>query len=99
MEYFMIFVVPTLLMFGIMWILLIRPQQKKQQSHQAMVAQVKKGDHIETIGGISGVISVVKTETVFLKTASSEIEINKLAIATVKVKEEVENKAAVKQEA
>jgi preprotein translocase subunit YajC len=49
-------------MFVIMWFLLIRPQQKKQKEHQAMLKNLKRGDRIVTAGGIVGVITGV-TET------------------------------------
>ncbi|PIU31026.1 MAG: preprotein translocase subunit YajC [Syntrophobacteraceae bacterium CG07_land_8_20_14_0_80_61_8] len=49
--------VPLLLMVGIFYFLLIRPQQKKQKDHQSMLAALKKGDRIITQGGIHGTIA------------------------------------------
>ena len=52
---------PSLLIFGGMflfiYLFLIRPQQKKQKEHQAMVNSLQKGDRILTSGGILGVIT------------------------------------------
>jgi preprotein translocase subunit YajC len=45
--------------FGIMYFLLIRPQQKKVKSHQAMVAALRRGDQVVTQGGLIGKVSKV----------------------------------------
>ena len=50
---------PLILIFGVFYILLIRPQQKKVKEHKAMVESLKKGDKIVTSGGITGTISRV----------------------------------------
>ena len=50
--------VPLILIFGIMYFLLIRPQQKKMKDHKAMVEQLRRGDQVLTQGGI--VAKVVK---------------------------------------
>ena len=49
-----------LLMFGVFYFILIRPQAKKQKEHQAMLAALGKGDQVVTRGGIIGKISGVK---------------------------------------
>lgn len=54
--------IPMVLIFGIMWFFLIRPQQKKMKEHQAMVAALRRGDQIVTQGGILGKVSKVKEE-------------------------------------
>jgi preprotein translocase subunit YajC len=48
---------PIILMLGIMWFLLIRPQQKKQKEHREMLDNLKKGDQIITSGGLYGRIT------------------------------------------
>jgi preprotein translocase subunit YajC len=50
---------PIILMLGIMWFLMIRPQQKKQKEHREMLNNLKKGDMIVTSGGIYGRITGV----------------------------------------
>lgn len=52
--------VPLILIFGIMYFLLIRPQQKKVKEHQKMVAALRRGDQVVTQGGIIGKVSKVK---------------------------------------
>ncbi|WP_372604964.1 preprotein translocase subunit YajC [Actibacterium sp.] len=54
---------PLLLIFGIMYFLMIRPQQKKVKEHKAMVEALRRGDQIVTAGGLIGKVSKVKDET------------------------------------
>ena len=61
MEAFAQFV-PLLLIFGIMYFLLIRPQQKKVKEHQAMVAALRRGDTVVTQGGLIGKVVKVKED-------------------------------------
>ncbi len=51
---------PLILIFGIMYFLLIRPQQKKMKEHQAMVEAVRRGDQVVTQGGLIGKVAKVK---------------------------------------
>ncbi|WP_019953889.1 preprotein translocase subunit YajC [Yoonia vestfoldensis] len=51
-----------LLIFGIMYFLLIRPQQKRLKEHQAMLAALRRGDQVVTQGGVVGKIVKVKDE-------------------------------------
>lgn len=53
---------PLILIFGIMYFLLIRPQQKRAKEHKAMVEAVRRGDTVLTQGGIIGKISKVKED-------------------------------------
>jgi preprotein translocase subunit YajC len=50
---------PLILIFGIMYFLLIRPQQKKMKDLKAMVEGVRRGDEVLTGGGIVGKITKV----------------------------------------
>ena len=47
---------PLILIFGVFYILLIRPQQKKVKQHREMLNNLKRGDKIITSGGIIGKI-------------------------------------------
>ena len=42
------FFIPLILMFGVFWILVFRPQQRRVKEHQAAINAVKKGDEDET---------------------------------------------------
>jgi preprotein translocase subunit YajC len=50
---------PIIAIFAVMYFLMIRPQQKKQKEHQAMLTSIQKGDKIQTSGGILGTITGV----------------------------------------
>jgi preprotein translocase subunit YajC len=50
---------PLILIFGIMYFLLIRPQQKKAKDHKAMVEALRRGDQVLTAGGIVGKVAAV----------------------------------------
>lgn len=48
--------------FGIMYFLLIRPQQQKLKDHQALVSALRRGDMVVTAGGILGKVTKVKED-------------------------------------
>ena len=76
--------IPLLLIVLIMYFFMIRPQNKKQKETEKMIAALKKGDKVVTIGGIHGVISSTKENTVIVKVDDgAKIEFNRSAIATV----------------
>jgi preprotein translocase subunit YajC len=50
---------PLILIFGIMYFLLIRPQQKKMRQLKAMIDAVRRGDQVLTAGGIVGKVTKV----------------------------------------
>ena len=54
--------VPLILVFGIMYFLLIRPQQQKVRQHQAMVAALRRGDQVVTGGGLLGKVTKVRDD-------------------------------------
>ncbi|MBQ5632938.1 MAG: preprotein translocase subunit YajC [Treponema sp.] len=75
---------PMIAIFAIFYFFLIRPQNKKQKETEKMIAALKKGDKVVTIGGIHGVISSTKEKTVVVKVDdNTKIEFNRTAIATV----------------
>ena len=94
-------VLPIALIFVIFYVFIIRPQNKKQKETQKMIDALKKGDKVVTIGGIHGVISSVKDQTVIVKVDDdAKIEFTRSAIASVIVdkpaKEKEEEKTAEK---
>ena len=52
-------IVPTMLIIGIMYFLMIRPQQKRLKEHRDMVASIRRGDTVVTSGGIVGKVTKV----------------------------------------
>lgn len=53
-------ILPLILIMGIMYFLLIRPQQKKLKEHKAMVEALRRGDTVVTQGGVIGKVVKVK---------------------------------------
>jgi preprotein translocase subunit YajC len=51
--------VPFVLIFVIMYVLIIRPQQKRAKAHQEMIKNVRRGDQIVTTGGLIGKVNKV----------------------------------------
>ena len=76
--------VPMLLIFGVFYLLLIRPQQKKQRELQATIAELKTGDKVVTTGGVIGVITAVRDTSFLIRSADKSIlEIARSAVAGV----------------
>jgi preprotein translocase subunit YajC len=57
---------PLIIIFGIFYFMLIRPQQKKAREHKDMLEKLKKGDKIITSGGLYGEIYALTPTTVTL---------------------------------
>ena len=78
------FLLPMVVIFAAFYFLLIRPQQKKQKAHTALISALKEGDEILTAGGILGKITGVSDHYVTLKIADNvEIKIQKTTVTSV----------------
>lgn len=93
----MTMLVPMVAVFVIFYFLMIRPQRKKEKDRQTMIGAVKKGDKITSIGGIKGVVTSVKENTVMVKVDdNAKLEFTKAAISSVDViKDDGGDKTAV----
>ena len=60
-------------MFVVFYFLIIRPQRKRQQDQQAILAALKPGDRIITIGGIYGQIDTITDENIVIKVESGNV--------------------------
>ncbi len=56
----------VVVVFGLMWVLVIRPQQQRVRAHAALIAGLKVGDEVVTTGGILGSIVNVDEEIVLI---------------------------------
>ncbi len=84
--------VPMALMMVIAYVIMIRPQRRRQREHEERVKQVKAGDRIVTNGGIHGTIAAVKEGTFMMKIADNvKLEIEKGNIMRILSSEEVED--------
>lgn len=72
------------IMLGIFYFLLIRPQQKKAKEHRALLEALKKGDSVVTAGGVFGKVTALDENVVTLEIATGvNIKIKKGHIAEV----------------
>ena len=74
-----------LLLIPVLYLVMIRPQQKRQKQWQGMLAAIKAGDRVTTAGGIRGIILSIKDDGIVIKVAPDGIkmEVAKNAIASV----------------
>jgi preprotein translocase subunit YajC len=83
-------VLPFALIFGIMYFLILRPQQKKAKQHQEMVKNMRRGDSVITSGGLMGKITKVVDDNEIEVEVSDGVRIRQMRgmIAEVRAKGE-----------
>ena len=75
---------PLVLIIGIFYFLILRPQNKKQKETKRMLEALKKGDRVVTIGGIHGVIQTVKESSVIVRVdENTKLEFSRSAISSI----------------
>ncbi len=81
---------PFVLIIGVFYMMLVRPNQKRQKQWSEMLAGLKPGDRITTTGGMRGIILALRDETITLRLPPDnlKVEIVKSAIASVTTNEE-----------
>jgi preprotein translocase subunit YajC len=79
---------PMLLIIGVFYLLLIRPQQQRQRKLQETIATLKAGDRVVTTGGVIGTITSVKDTSFLIRSADKSIlEITRGAVAGIEEEE------------
>jgi preprotein translocase subunit YajC len=68
-------IVMMLVMFGIFYFILIRPQAKKQKEHQSMLAKLGKGDEVITRGGVIGKITGVSDDGILVLELQEKVRV------------------------
>ena len=83
-------IVTFVLMIGIFYFLMYRPQKKQEKEQQQMRNSIEVGDEITTIGGIIGRVVAIKDETLVIETSKerTKIRILRSAVRSVDVKAE-----------
>ena len=80
----MSFLIVLVVLFGVVWLMMIRPQRRRQAAQQALLDQVSPGDEVITAGGMYGVVRDVDDDTISLEVApGTNVKIARRAIATV----------------
>ncbi|MBR5736229.1 MAG: preprotein translocase subunit YajC [Bacteroidales bacterium] len=75
------FLLMIVLIFVVMWLFMIRPQQKKQKEVEKFRQGLKKGDKVVTIGGIYGTVAEVKENTLILEVDQNvKIKVDKSSV-------------------
>ena len=75
---------PLVLMFGVLYLVMIRPQMKRQKETKAMLESLGVGDEVVTVGGIMGKVTALKDQVVTVEiSAGTEVQLQKGAITTV----------------
>jgi preprotein translocase subunit YajC len=74
-----------LLLIPVLYLMVFRPQQKRQKQWQEMLSDLKTGDRVTTAGGIRGIILNIKDDAIVIRVAPDNIklEVAKTAIASV----------------
>lgn len=68
---------------AIMYFFMIRPQQKRQKEHQAMIESIKKGDRVVTTSGMHGSVTELDDKTYTVQIADNvKVKFEKAAIAS-----------------
>ncbi len=81
---------PFVLIIAVFYLMLVRPNQKKQKLWQEMLGNLKPGDRITTTGGMRGTVLSIKEDAVQLRVPPDniKIEVIKSAIASVTTNQE-----------
>ena len=75
---------PLVVLFGLFYMMLIRPQQKAKREQEAMIKGLQKHDDVVTIGGLHGTILNIKDDTVVLRVDDNvKVEVDRSAVARV----------------
>jgi preprotein translocase subunit YajC len=75
---------PLILMFGVLYFVMIRPQMKRQKEHKGMIDALTKGDEVVIGGGILGRVSKLGDNVLHLEVANGvEIQVQRQAVVQV----------------
>lgn len=76
-------IISLVVIFGAFYVLMIRPQQKRQKEHMALIASLEEGDRVITIGGVFGTVRTIDGNRVGLEVAPGVIvEFDRSAVAS-----------------
>jgi preprotein translocase subunit YajC len=87
----MTYLIPLILVFGLMWLLLIRPQRRRSQAQVAMQDHMHKGDEIITAGGLHATVHSIEDDVLEVEIApGTVVRLDRRAVAAVIPPEEPE---------
>lgn len=83
---------PLLVLFGVFYLFLIRPQMKRQKEHSKLVNDLSKGDEVVTNGGLLGRITKVDDSFLTVEIAKDiQVNIQRQAVASIMPKGTIKN--------
>ena len=80
-------------MFALLWVLLIRPQRRKQMEQQQLLASIEPGDEVLTVGGIYGIVTEIDEDDDLIVEIAEGIRVRvarRAAAGVVKPEEETD---------
>jgi len=84
---------PLVLVFGVFYFLLIRPQQQKAKEHQQMLDALKKNDEVVTGGGLFGRVVVISDDVVTVEIAPKvQVRVSRPTISHVQTRDKAKEK-------
>jgi len=87
-------ILPLIILLGVMYFLLIRPQKKREKEVNAMRSGLQVGDEIITIGGICGKIVKTKEDSLVIQVGADKVKFEIMRWAVSKVVEEGKKRSA-----
>ena len=79
---------PLILLFGIFYFMMIRPQQRKEKERQKMISELRAGRKVTFAGGLIGTIVEANEKTFIIETAGSKMEVARGAVSAALETEE-----------
>jgi preprotein translocase subunit YajC len=77
-------IIMLVVMFGIFYLLLIRPQQKRAKEHRQLLSALKAGDQVITAGGLHGRIVTVQDQVVTLEIDKGvKVKVNRISVTAI----------------
>jgi len=84
--------IPMIAIFAIMYLLLIRPQQRRQKEHEKLLASIDKGDSVVTAGGLHGRVTGVTDDVLTIEIAALKGERVRVKISRARIDSVVKGK-------
>ena len=83
---------PFLAIFLIFWLLLIRPQQRRQKEQEKMLKSIERGDDVVTTGGLHGRVVGVADDTLTLEIAAVKGEKVRVKVSRARIESRTKGK-------
>ncbi len=91
-------ILPIVLIIGVFYFLIIRPQQKKQKAHREMLTALHRGDRIVTAGGLVGTITKITNDTELMVEISEGVKVRVMRAMVSDVMSRTEARGAKDEE-